>query len=183
MSRKRVQVQEEAVGLEAEVGDPGVVLFGPQDFASLSSEVLGSGKRLRFRAKGGSMHPFIRNGDLLVVEPAGGSAVRLGEVAFYRTENGGIAAHRVVGKRGRGGREFLATKGDAVRGTSHAVASSEVLGRVVAIEREGTEVRLDGGRARAVALVYVASSRFADWVCAVLSAMSRVMRGIVTTRD
>jgi len=180
MSKKPTRVQERATGPEAEVGDLDVVLCGPQDFESLSSEVLHSGKRLRFRAKGGSMHPFIRNGELLLVEPADGSAMGLGEVAFYRTEDGGIAAHRVVGKSGRGDRVLLATKGDAVRGASHAVPCSEVLGRVVAIERQGTEVRLEGRWPRAVGLVYVASFRFADQVCAALGGMSKVLRRMTT---
>jgi signal peptidase I len=173
-------VQEETTRLEPDLEDSGVVLCGPRDFEGLSSEVLRSGKRLRFRAKGGSMHPFVRNGDLLLVEPADGSAMRLGEVAFHRTENGGIAAHRIVGRHRRDGREFLATKGDAVRGTSHAVPCSEVMGRVVAIERQGAEIRLDGGRARAMALVYVASFRFARQVCAALGGMANVLRRMTT---
>jgi signal peptidase I len=183
MREESGQGQEETTRPEPDLEESGVVLCGPQDFEDLSSEVLDSGKRLRFRAKGGSMHPFVRNGDLLLVEPVDGSAVKLGEVAFYRTENGGIAAHRVVGRHRSDGREFLATKGDAVRGTSHAVPCSEVLGRVVAIERQGAEVRLDGGRARAVALVYVASFRFARQVCAALGGMANVLRRMATVMD
>ena len=37
------------------------------DFIELSKEVLDKGGCLRFRAGGGSMHPFVRDGDFLVV--------------------------------------------------------------------------------------------------------------------
>jgi signal peptidase I len=178
MSKKPVQVQERATGPGTDSGDAGILLCGLQDLENLSSDVLRSGKRLRFRAKGGSMHPFIRDGDLILVEPADGSAIGLGEVAFYRTGSGGIAAHRVVGRRNRDGREFLATKGDAVRNTSHAVPCSEVLGRVIAIERQGTEVRLKGVWPRAVGLVYVASFRFAEQICVALGGMASALRKI-----
>jgi signal peptidase I len=180
MKQDSSQAREGATCPEAEDVDSGVVVCGPQDFSSLSSEVLHSGKRLRFQAKGGSMHPFVRNGDLLLVEPADGSTMKLGELAFYRTENGGIAAHRVVGRDSRGGCEFLATKGDAVRGIPHAVACDEVLGRVVAIERQGTTVKLDGGQARAVAVVYVMSYRFARRVCRALGRVASLLRGMAT---
>ncbi len=151
-----------------------------EDFQALASEVLSQGRGLRFRATGGSMHPFIRNGDLLLVEPTAGSAVGLGEVVLYRTENGGITAHRVVGKRRDGGREFLTTKGDAVRGAALAVPCGEVLGRVITIERQGTEIRLDGGGARAVGLVYVLSYLVAQQICAALGKMANVLRKMAT---
>jgi hypothetical protein len=57
------------------------------DFGALAAAILGTGGGLRFRARGGSMSPFIRHGDLLEVRPVDFSALRRGK----RIElNGGL---------------------------------------------------------------------------------------------
>ena len=68
------------------------------EFLELTKDILSQGASLRFQAKGWSMHPMIRHGDILNVERALPGDIRLGEVIFYRTKNGNMLAHRVIKK-------------------------------------------------------------------------------------
>lgn len=109
----------------------------------LGSQLLRQGGHLRIKARGGSMIPFIRDGDLVLVSPAEGSEVRVGDVICYREPPGRLFLHRVI--RREAGR--FVTKGDALV-VSEVISQGQVLGKVVAIERRGRVRRLDTGVAR-----------------------------------
>ncbi len=144
--------------------DPELLTISQPDLASLLAEVGASGGSLRFRAGGRSMWPFLRGGDVLVVEPLRDRPVARGDVLLYRTSDGGVAAHRVTGFAG--GR--LQVRGDRLRAPLELVGSDDLLGRVAFIERRGRRYPL--ARRRALALAWVA-------VRDVLRACRRTLRG------
>jgi signal peptidase I len=125
-----------------------------QDFVALSRQILSSGSCLRFEAKGGSMHPFIQDGDIVVVEPAEFSNLRLGEIAFYRVSDEAVLAHRIVRKVQQDGIAHLFAQGDAGWGLDGPVSPAQILGRITAIERHGRLIRLDGRGSRWLGLAY-----------------------------
>lgn len=108
------------------------------DFASIAQEVLGRGRILKFKAKGGSMSPFIRNGDVVEVIPLKGK-INFGDIIFYHSSYGNSIIHRVIQR----GKESIITKGDSVPGSDQPIFSKQVLGRVVAVEKNGWCIRLD----------------------------------------
>lgn len=108
------------------------------DFASIAQEVLGRGRILRFKAKGGSMSPFIRNGDVVEVVPFKGK-INFGDIILYHSSYGNPVVHRVIYRN----TESVITKGDSVSSSDHPVLSKQVLGRVAAIEKNGWCIRLD----------------------------------------
>jgi hypothetical protein len=154
----------------------GILTCDGQDFEALATEILRSGRALRFRATGGSMHPFIRNLDVLVARPVEGSAIRLGEVVLYRGGEGRLVVHRVVG-RGQNGTS-LEIRGDAVEGPPSPVAFSRVLARVVAVERGGKARTLDDPHARIVGLLYATRSLLREAVAGLV----RGVRGFVSSK-
>ena len=121
---------------------PHVTIPG-SEFAELSAEILGRGVSLRFEAHGQSMATFVRDGDILTIEPVPAVALRRAEVAFYRTAAGAMAAHRVVGRRVQAGQVVVLTRGDAVLGPADRVPAGRVLGRVVTLDRGGRMICLD----------------------------------------
>jgi hypothetical protein len=130
--------------------DDTLVTLSQAQLASMLREVAGMGGRLRFQAHGRSMRPFVRSGDTLVVEPLGGRRVRLGDILLYGTPSGGVAAHRVTGRRGG----TLRCRGDSLAAPLELVDPDRILGRVAAIERRG---RLrPSGWLRAAALGWIA---------------------------
>lgn len=112
-------------------------------FIHVLEELLREGHPVRFRAPGWSMHPTIRNGEIITVAPLGRSPVRVGDVVLYRRGRAAIA-HRVIRVRSASGRSVgFVLQGDAAPSCDRPIELAQVLGRVLAIERDGRRVRLD----------------------------------------
>ncbi len=105
-------------------------------FLQLSKRLLEEGYCVRFRAGGTSMEPAINDGDALTVEPVEPVAVRPGDILLYRKYQRGIA-HRVVDVRKAGPAvvAFL-LRGDAKEACAVQVEPNEVVGKVIAIEKQ-----------------------------------------------
>ena len=125
----------DSVNVKGEIG-----CTGP-DFCDLGTEILAQGHALRFCARGGSMVPWISDGDTLTVVPKERADIRLGDVVFYRSAAGAIVVHRVVKRDVRGGREGFLVKGDWRPQADGWITGAQILGRVVSVERGGR--RLD----------------------------------------
>jgi hypothetical protein len=117
----------------------GELTLSGDSLAGLMRAVLDKGKAFRFEARGTSMHPFIRDGDVVTVVPLAGPGPRPGDVAaFVHPAAGGVRVHRIV--KVEAGRYYL--KGDNALDADGALARDMLLGLVVRLER--------GGRARRV---------------------------------
>jgi ribosomal protein S18 acetylase RimI-like enzyme len=114
------------------------------DFVALAAEVLAAGGSLRFRARGGSMTPSIRNGDIVTVEPAAAASLRVGDVALCH-EGGRALVHRVVGMSAEGETLRIRLAGDAGHGAEERIGPGQVLGRVVRVEPQGHDSLLRRG--------------------------------------
>lgn len=141
-----------------------MVIAKRQEFLELSTEILGKGNNLRFRALGGSMHPFIKNGEVVEVKPVKSLGIKVGEVVFYRSSRGGMVAHRVIRKKAEKGKVILETKGDAVPNSDWWVYPEQILGKVVAIERNGGTLELNKGLNRITSLIWAKASPFSRWI-------------------
>ena len=66
-------------------------LISFEEFEAISTTVLTGGMKLRFRANGSSMRPFIRDGDVLTVENVEVRELTPGEIILVRLK---IWSHR-----------------------------------------------------------------------------------------
>ncbi len=110
---------------------------------ALAAQSLRLGTTLRLRARGGSMRPFLLDGDLLVVRPTAAAEVRIGDVICYEPPSGGLCLHRVVAREERG----FVTRGDALTYVE-VVPDAALLGLVIGRERDGRRTALDTPAAR-----------------------------------
>jgi signal peptidase I len=117
-------------------------------FQELSAELLTEGIAVRFSAAGHSMHPAIRDGERITIAPVSEREVRRGDILLYR-KGRGVIAHRVrrVKMESDSTRRFI-LRGDASVTSDEPVAAEQILGRVVAVERQGRTITLAGRRAR-----------------------------------
>lgn len=98
----------------------------------LAAESLRLAGRLRLRVGGSSMLPAIRPGDILEVQARRACDIHPGSVVLF--ERGGrLFAHRVVGNEAGA----LVTRGDALAHADAAIGDAELLGEVIAVERNG----------------------------------------------
>jgi len=124
-----------------------VTALGPVE--ELASELLSRGAPLRIKARGGSMIPFILDGDVVLVGPVGNSEILVGDVICYEISLGRLFLHRVIKRDG----ERFVTKGDALD-FSDLISPGQVLGKVVAIERRGRIRQLETARWRNRAIAF-----------------------------
>jgi hypothetical protein len=115
--------------------------------AGLFADLLSGGIPIRVRASGGSMFPFVRDGDVLTLVSTPASGPGLGDVVAFRCAHAGpLVVHRVVAKAGKG----CVLKGDSyLPGQTDGLISKEnLLGVVSRLERQGRPVRFGFGPER-----------------------------------
>ena len=117
-------------------------LIDNSDLLNLCQEVLGKGSTFQFRALGGSMFPFIRPGDLLTTKAVDPTDLSIGEVLLYQRE-GRSFVHRLIKKKIINGTHLFITHGDHLPFSDPAISSSQILGKVICIERRGRTIHLD----------------------------------------
>ncbi len=130
-------------------------LSGPL-LADLMQSVLAKDKSFRFQAKGTSMYPFIRDGDIIVVSPLNLEEPHLGDVvACLRPNTDRLVVHRIL--KAQSSRYFL--QGDNVPSDDGWLPRDRLLGRVVRVERNGREAHFGLGIERLL-IVWLARMRW-----------------------
>ncbi len=129
------------------VPEGGIAPTVPAELISqLFINLLREGYAIRCLAVGLSMSPFLKKGDLLMVQPIALEEAGVGEiVAFRRDESQSVlTTHRVVQKGADGGRRYVITKGDRnIYRDLPLVSPQEVVGKVVGIERKAQVISLE----------------------------------------
>ncbi len=163
-----------SVPVEAEHQNRDSLGYPSKFFPGLAHELLSHGHLIRFRASGISMHPVIKDGEAITVEPVRPSHVKRGDIILYRSGMG-VTAHRVVSteRDARGwalglGRQrhtgdsgcsvpdpclvapvsSFVLRGDSFGAGDERVEPEKVLGRVIAVERHGRSIALGNMRAK-----------------------------------
>jgi signal peptidase I len=122
----------------------GLSLSG-QLLKELLKSALDKGASFRFRSRGFSMSPFIKDGDVVTVTPLWAATPGLGDVVvFTHPRTGKLVIHRVVGKRP----DSYLIKGDNFLEGDGFVPKANILGHVAGVERDGNEVFLSLGLER-----------------------------------
>ena len=145
------------------------------DLLGLSKDIFSQGKSARFQAKGWSMRPFIRDGDFLVVSPIENSSIKRGDVVFCITTENKVIVHRVIKKykKDKDNRITMLIKGDATFSSPEKVEMQNVLGKVVAVERNGQKKRLDTKFHQIKGLLFAGISPFSQWTYPFLSKIKK----------
>jgi uncharacterized repeat protein (TIGR01451 family) len=100
-----------------------------QQFESFSLELLKAGLRVRFQARGASMSPAIRDGEMVYVKPAGEVHLRRGDIVLVKGDYG-FRLHRLIRADAR--RDVFITRGDCGLQDDPAVQREQILGVAVA---------------------------------------------------
>jgi hypothetical protein len=137
-------------------------------FTDVTAGLLRQGYGVRFYAKGWSMHPTIKDGESITVEPVVPSQVKRGDILFHHNGRG-VIAHRVV----RIGRKrallypqdsaldtVFILRGDASSTCDDPVEPSQVLGKVVSVERNGRLIDVDSWKSMILYASHLCASRF-----------------------
>ncbi len=94
-------------------------------FETLARELLSDGKEIRFQARGASMSPAIRDGEIVLVKAAVPAELRRGDIVLAKGDMG-FRLHRLVVADAE--RDVFITRGDCGRQDDPAVSSREIFG-------------------------------------------------------
>jgi hypothetical protein len=136
--------------------------------SEMASETLRAGRRLHLRAIGWSMLPTIWPGDVLVVENAASQNPGRGDIMLFRCGDR-LVAHRVVKSDASGS---VVVQGDAVSQPDAALGHSDLMGKVISIQRRTRQMQPRHelpGFSRVVAGVL----RRSEWMARALAAAYR----------
>jgi hypothetical protein len=103
------------------------------------------------------MAPFLPGGSKVLVARTPAGRIGRGDLVVYEVE-GSMICHRVLWRRPQGSNHAFLTKGDGWRMTDPWVCATQVIGKVVAIDRNGTISRLDTPLRRLKAVAAAACS-------------------------
>lgn len=123
----------------------------------LVREWVASGGCAWLSLRGDSMCPFLPNGSRLQVEYVAPDHITMGDLLVYEVDEA-LICHRVLRRRARGADYTFLTKGDGHRTLEAWIGAAQVLGRVVAVERRGRELRLQRPGRRLHAMAAAAAS-------------------------
>jgi phage repressor protein C with HTH and peptisase S24 domain len=137
--------------LRDQARDDGTVAEGQRELSlskdqlvDLMQAVLEKSRPFRFRAKGWSMAPFIKDGDVIALTSLKG-APRMGDVvAALGPDSSGLIVHRVIARKGD---RFLIS-GDNNPYRDGLFERENILARVTRVERDGRQVILGSGPER-----------------------------------
>lgn len=128
------------------------------EFGELSAGMLQAGRSVRFKARGSSMFPLVRDGDNLLVEPVEIASLRVGDILLCSVQSDRVIVHRVVRRRTADGKFLL--QGDRVPEPDGWIDPVHILGRVTEIERGGVHLPVSDPAGRFLAKCAVWKSRW-----------------------
>jgi hypothetical protein len=109
----------------------------------LMKTVFTRGGQFKFRAKGASMSPFIRDGDVLTLVPCEGRDPVVGRViACFNPQTQKLIVHRIVAAKVG---SYLIKGDNSLTQTDGWISREQIIGAVARVERMGRQVRLGLG--------------------------------------
>ncbi|MBI3622328.1 MAG: S24/S26 family peptidase [Nitrospirae bacterium] len=133
-----------------------------QHSIALSRRALEREGALWFEIDGGSMKPFLRAGDRVLVRSCSADALASGDLVLL-TEADTLCLHRVIRSGRSNGRRWLRTKGDGCGRWDLPVEAGSVVGKGVARQRGHRTVPLDGWSGRLLGFLCVYGSVLMGW--------------------
>jgi signal peptidase I len=122
------------------------------DARSLVQSSLEKGAIVRLRINGESMRPWLRKGDMVLLRRESVSKLVPGDILTF-LQNGDLVTHRLLAVRGD--RWYL--KGDATYTLDEPITEEAILGRVEAIEADGSMIDIRRG-------LWISASRIIGWL-------------------
>lgn len=143
----------------------GELLLYAADLGMLLCAVMKKGRPFRFKARGSSMRPLIRNRDVLTVSPLLSGSISPGDVvAILIPDDGRLLVHRVIAlDKGK-----VVVRGDSNHYMEGSFGLKDVVGKVTRVERAGRSVWFGRGRFGAVTAFLVRSGMMSGLILPLL---------------
>jgi len=131
----------------------------PQLATEVIVGLLREGRSVRFKARGRSMYPTIRDGEIITINPIAPSLLKAGDIILYDS-GGSLIAHRIARiNQGDGNKVEFIVRSDTTGDCDETVALRQILGKVVCVRRQGRDIPLDTLRVKSRLVGHTIASR------------------------
>jgi hypothetical protein len=134
------------------------MILPSREFMHVIRSALERGQRVRLTVNGGSMMPFIRDGDVVELEPIR-SLPRRGDVVLVQRTEERYVLHRVLQRAD----DAFFLRGDAQEYWEGPFTRGNVLGKVVLSYRNGSPRVMDSGPWRLAGLIWASCGPLGRW--------------------
>jgi len=112
-----------------------IININDHDKISLFEDILKKGLCLRVKVTGKSMTPFLNGGEIVSIKKVRPEILHTGDLIFFKNSSGQPILHRIMGRQKKNNIILFQTKGDAFTAFDEPVPSTNILGRVIKIEK------------------------------------------------
>jgi len=155
------------------------------DFNDLSQDILAGGRILKFKAQGASMYPFIRDNQNITIKKVPAEDINFGDIVCFYSSSRDVVVHRIIRKQiSQRGSVFL-SRGDFSPGSKkeEILTQSQILGKVIAVEKGRVTINLDSKFGRFFAKIYTFFLPFSRYVFLALSKSGSLFRLAVKRKN
>lgn len=157
---------------------------------NIVSKLLSRGESMKFRSPGGSMTPFIRHRDVVLIKPCTAEELKFGDVILYENlsdccQNSATVLnklrsrktiHRFLGKKKVKGQKILITKGDANSSCDRPILPEQVLGKIIEVHKKRWNIKLETKPGRLLNIFFAIISPFSFLIYPPLRLVKRTVR-------
>jgi len=118
----------------------------------LTDELLASNQNIKLRVGGGSMYPFLKNGDIVTFSKCKAAELKIGDVVIFKSSAKWIA-HRLIKTGTQAGKIILITKGDTCKHKDPPFTEDDLVGKVIVFSRNGNEKSLENSNSKRKGLI------------------------------
>jgi signal peptidase I len=112
-----------------------IININDHDKICLFEDILNKGLFLRVKVTGKSMAPFLNGGEIVSIKKVRPEILHTGDLIFFKNRSGQPILHRIMGRQKKFNIILFQTKGDAFTAFDEPIPSSNILGRVINIEK------------------------------------------------
>lgn len=113
----------------------------------IAYRLLADGLEIRLKVTGASMRPFMKGGETVRVRRVPSQNLHIGDLVLYEDSSGSLVLHRIIGRRPvTPGTLHFETKGDGLRAPDDPVEDRQIMGKVIAVERVGSDGAIESER-------------------------------------
>ncbi|MDP3786634.1 MAG: signal peptidase I [Candidatus Omnitrophota bacterium] len=119
-----------------------VMMYGRKSFSIIREVITREESAMKLYARGNSMGPLIKEGDIVVIRPSTFKEIRIGDIAVFGVK-GKLCAHRLIMKRAKGDRYIFVTKSDKTFMADAPFGHKNLFGRVSRIQKGTLTLNLE----------------------------------------
>ncbi len=113
-----------------------------QTIVDFAETILDENHLLRIRMHGFSMYPFLKAGDVGIVDKCLPNQLKIGDVVVFKSHHK-LVAHRLVAIKNENNQTFYIAKGDKNKFLDTAFPADALFGRINSIERNGKLIKIE----------------------------------------